>query len=78
MMRGHGKIGHKYAAKITGDRRQYRHSMIPEWASVCSNDPLAIKRLIAKDATVDPLSSLYMVWSPFYFGITNNRMIYRR
>jgi hydrogen peroxide-dependent heme synthase len=68
-MRGHGKVGHKYAREVT----QVIGGSIGfddyEWGvSLHSNDPLAIKRLIT-EMRFDPASSLYAEFGPFYFGI---------
>lgn len=69
LMRGHGKVGHKYAKEIT----QVIGGSIGfddwEWGvSLHSSDPLAIKRLIT-EMRFDPASSLYAEFGPFYFGI---------
>jgi hydrogen peroxide-dependent heme synthase len=69
MMRGHGKVGHKYAREVT----QVIGGSIGfddyEWGvSLHSNDPLAVKRLIT-EMRFDPASSLYAEFGPFYFGI---------
>ena len=69
IMRGHGKVGHKYAREVT----QVIGGSIGlddwEWGvSLHSNDPLAIKRLIT-EMRFDPASSLYAEFGPFYFGI---------
>ena len=69
MMRGHGKVGHKYAREVT----QVIGGSIGlddwEWGvSLHSNDALAIKRLIT-EMRFDPASSLYAEFGPFYFGI---------
>ncbi len=68
-MRGHGKIGHKYAREVT----QIIGGSIGlddwEWGvSLHSNDPLVIKRLVT-EMRFDPASSLFAEFGPFYFGI---------
>jgi chlorite dismutase len=69
LMRGHGKLGHKYAREVT----QVIGGSIGlddwEWGvSLHSNDPLVIKRLVT-EMRFDPVSSSYAEFGPFYFGI---------
>jgi hydrogen peroxide-dependent heme synthase len=69
LMRGHGKVGHKYSREVT----QVIGGSIGlddwEWGvSLHSEDPLAIKRLIT-EMRFDPASSLYAEFGPFLFGI---------
>jgi chlorite dismutase len=69
LMRGHGKIGHKYSREVT----QVIGGAIGlddwEWGvSLHSEDPIAIKRLIT-EMRFDPASSRYAEFGPFHFGI---------
>lgn len=69
LMRGHGKIGHKYSREVT----QVISGSVGfddwEWGvSLHADDPLAIKHLIT-EMRFDPASALYADFGPFYFGI---------
>ena len=69
IMRGHGKVGHKYAREVTQVIGGSIGLDYWEWGvSLHSNDPLAIKRLIT-EMRFDPASSLYAEFGPFYCGI---------
>jgi chlorite dismutase len=69
LMRGHGKVGHKFSREVT----QVVCGSIGlddwEWGvSLHSANPLAIKRLVT-EMRFDPASSRYAEFGPFYFGI---------
>ncbi len=69
LMRGHGKVGHKFSREVT----QVVGGSIGlddwEWGvSLHSANPLAIKRLIT-EMRFDPASANYAEFGPFYFGI---------
>ncbi len=69
MMRGHGRIGHKYHETVT----QIIGGSIGlddwEWGvSLHSNDMLTFKKLIY-EMRFDPASALYAEFGPFYLGI---------
>jgi len=69
LMRGHGKLGHKFSREVT----QVVCGSIGlddwEWGvSLHSANPLAIKRLVT-EMRFDPASSRYAEFGPFYFAI---------
>jgi chlorite dismutase len=69
MMRGHGRIGHKYHETVT----QIIGGSIGlddwEWGvSLHSDDMLVFKKLI-HEMRFDPASALYAEFGPFYLGI---------
>jgi len=69
LMRGHGRIGHKYTQQVT----QVVSGSIGlddwEWGvDLHSDDPLAIKRLIT-EMRFDPASALYAEFGTFWFGL---------
>jgi chlorite dismutase len=69
MMRGHGRIGHKYHETVT----QIIGGSIGlddwEWGvSLHADDPLVFKKLIY-EMRFDPASALYAEFGPFYVGI---------
>jgi chlorite dismutase len=69
MMRGHGRIGHKYHESVT----QIIGGSIGlddwEWGvSLHSNDMITFKKLIY-EMRFDPASALYAEFGPFYLGI---------
>jgi peroxiredoxin len=69
LMRGHGKVGHKYAREVT----QVIGGSIGlddwEWGvSLHADNPLSIKRLVT-EMRFDPASSQYAEFGPFHFGI---------
>jgi hydrogen peroxide-dependent heme synthase len=69
MMRGHGRIGHKYHQEVT----QIIGGSVGlddwEWGvSLHADDPLVFKKLIY-EMRFDPASALYAEFGPFYVGI---------
>jgi peroxiredoxin len=69
LMRGHGKIGHRYHREVI----QVVGGSIGlddyEWGvTLHADDPLVIKRLIT-EMRFDPASSRYAEFGPFHFGI---------
>ena len=69
LMRGHGKVGHKYAREVTQVIGGSTGLDDWEWGvSLHANDPLSIKRLVT-EMRFDPASSQYAEFGPFYFGI---------
>jgi len=69
MMRGHGRIGHKYHEQVT----QVIGGSVGlddwEWGvSLHSNDMLAFKKLVY-EMRFDPASALYAEFGPFYVGV---------
>lgn len=69
MMRGHGRIGHKYHEQIT----QIIGGSVGlddwEWGvSLHSDDPLQFKKLV-HEMRFDPASALYAEFGPFYVGL---------
>ncbi len=72
MMRGHGRIGHKYHQQIT----QIIGGSVGlddwEWGvSLHSDDMLAFKKLIY-EMRFDPASALFAEFGPFYLGVRTN------
>lgn len=69
LMRGHGRIGHKYHNEVT----QIIGGAIGlddwEWGvSLHAEDPLVFKKLV-HEMRFDPSSALYAEFGPFYVGI---------
>jgi chlorite dismutase len=69
LMRGHGRIGHKYHESVT----QIIGGSVGlddwEWSvDLHSNDPLVFKKLIY-EMRFDPASALYAEFGPFYIGL---------
>ena len=69
MMRGHGKLGHKYADVITQVIGGSTGLDDWEWGvSLHAEDPLQFKKLIY-EMRFDPASSWFAEFGPFYVGI---------
>ncbi len=69
MMRGHGRIGHKYHETVT----QIIGGSVAlddwEWGvSLHADDPIIFKKLVY-EMRFDPASALYAEFGPFYIGI---------
>ena len=69
MMRGHGTIGHKYAAVV---QQMITGSVgLDDWewgVTLFTEDPLQFKKLVY-EMRFDPASSRYALFGPFYVGI---------
>ena len=69
LMRGHGRIGHKYhreVVQVIGGSIGFDDW---EWGvSLHADQPLVFKKLIS-EMRFDPASSLYAEFGPFWFGI---------
>ena len=69
MMRGHGAIGHKYAATVTQVVGGSTGLDDWEWGvSLHSEDPLQFKKLVY-EMRFDPTSSWFAEFGPFYVGV---------